>query len=88
MKTTVNWNEELYDIFCRKAMLPKFERDVLRLRIMEKSNSEIMDILHCSESTVIRKVNVLRQKYDKLQAKDNSLPKRRISEKETWMDTH
>ena len=87
-RTTVNWNEELYETFCKKAMLSRFEKDILRLRIMEASNSEIVEITHASESTVIRTVNKLRQKYDKLQAKCPELPKRRMSEKEKWMDTH
>ena len=88
MKTTVSWNEELYMMFVTKLMLSKTEREVLRLRIMEYTVSEIAEELHTSKSTVDRTVKRLRLKYDKLREMDSTLPPRRMSEKEIYMDTH
>lgn len=89
MKTTVSWNEELYMIFCKSAMLSDLEREVLRLRIMEATVSEISDELGVSKSTVDRTVKKLREKYDELQANSNgTLRPRRMTDKEIYMDTH
>lgn len=88
MRTTVNWNEGLYMLFISKMMLSRIEREVLRCRIMEYTVSEIADELGVSKSTVDRTVKKLRIKYDKLRTMDSTLPPRRMSEKEIFMDTH
>ena len=88
MRTTVNWNEVLYDEFVRIAMLSPFYADVLRLRIMEHTISEIAEIENCDERTISRAVAYLREKYDSVQPYSDKLPKRRTSEKEIYMDSH
>ena len=86
MRTTVNWNEDLYMLFISKMMLSRLEREVLRCRIMEYTVTEISDELGVSKSTVDRTVRKLRLKYDRLREMDETLPPRRMSDKEQWMD--
>lgn len=86
MKTTVSWNESLYMLFINKMMLSRLEREVLRCRIMEYTVTEISEELGVSKSTVDRTVKKLRLKYDKLREMDSTLPPRRMSDKEKWMD--
>lgn len=86
MKTTVNWNENLYMLFINKMMLSRLEREVLRCRIMQYTVTEIAEELCVSKSTVDRTVKKLRLKYDKLRTIEPSLPPRRMSEMEKWMD--
>ena len=86
-KTTVNWNEQFYDDFCRVAMLNQEEREVLRCRIMQFSITQISMNCNMSTAKVSRIVKTLREKYDYVQNLFPTVfPVRRISEKEKWMD--
>ena len=88
-KTTVPWNEQFYDEFCRKAMLNTDEREVLRCRIMGYSITQIAMCCNMSASKVSRIVKDLRNKYDAVQKMfPDTLPIRRETEQERWQDTH
>lgn len=89
MKTRVNWNEDLYQNFTKKAMLSERDQQILRMRIMEYTMTEIADSTGWSLSTVKRRVERLLAKYDEVQAKHPDIfPQARLSEKELYMDTH
>lgn len=89
MKTKVNWNEELYQNFVKYAMLSKDYQNILRMRIMEFTMTEIADETGWSLSTVKRRVEKLLDKYDEVQAKyPDIFPPKRLSDKELYMDTH
>lgn len=89
MKTKVNWNEELYRDFTKYAMLSERDQEILRMRIMEFTMTEIADETGWSLSTVKRRVENLLKKYDEVQAKHPDIfPQARLSEKELYMDTH
>lgn len=87
-KVTVPWNEKFYMEFCKLGMLNDLEKEVLRERIMCFSITEISMHLNVSTATVSRVVAALRKKYDDLQAHSDTLPKRRVTEQEKWMDEH
>lgn len=89
MRTKVNWNEKLYQDFSRYAMLSERDQDILRMRIMEYTMTEIADETGWSLSTVKRRVDSLLKKYDKVQAEHPDIfPAKRMSEKERYMNTH
>lgn len=89
MKTRVNWNEELYQNFSRYAMLSERDEQILRMRIMEYTMTEIAEETGWSLSTVKRRVENLLKKYDEVQAKYPEIfPPKRLSEKEQYMNTH
>lgn len=89
MKTKVNWDEELYQNFLKYAILTDREKEVLRLRIMEYTMTEISETIKWSLSTVKRDVDTLLEKYDRVQAKHPDIfPPKRLSEKEQYMNTH
>lgn len=88
MSKQVPWNEDIYMEFCRLAMLPELEREVLRMRIMGFSVVKTSMELDISVSSVNRLIALLKRKYDKVQPLSPKLPPRRYSAQETWMDTH
>lgn len=88
-KTTVPWNEQFYDNFCRVAMLNQDEREVLRCRIMGYSITQISMCARMSTAKVSRIVQTLRKKYDEVQKHyPDLLPVRIETEQEKWQDTH
>ena len=89
MKTKVNWNEELYQNFSKYAMLSERDQEILRMRIMEFTMTEIAVETGWSLSTVKRRVEILLDKYDDVQEKyPDIFPPKRLSEKEQYMNTH
>lgn len=89
MRTKVNWNEELYQNFIKYAMLSERDQEILRMRIMEFTMTEIADETGWSLSTVKRRVDGLIKKYDEVQKKHPDIfPPKRLSEEERYMDEH
>lgn len=89
MRTRVNWNEELYQNFIKYAMLSERDQEILRMRIMEYTMTEIADETGWSLSTVKRRVDGLLKKYDEVQSQHPDIfPPKRLSEEEQYMDTH
>lgn len=84
----VLWNKPLVERFCELAMLSEDERFIVETRAKGWSVSKQAQALNCSESTVAKKIALLKKKYDAVQKHDDMLPPRRSSAKETWMDTH
>lgn len=89
MRTKVNWNEELYQNFVRYAMLSQDYQNILRMRIMEFTMTEIAEETGWSLSTVKRRVESLLRKYDEVQVQHPDIfPPKRLSVEEQYMDTH
>ncbi len=88
-RTRVNWNEVLYRNFCELAMLDEREREILRMRIMGYTVSEMSETTGWSARTVHRIINTLYQKYNELYPKySDILPEPKTSKEEEYMDTH
>ena len=89
MRRKVNWNEELYQNFVKYAMLNEDYQTILRMRIMEYTMTEIAYSTGWCLSTVKRRVDVLLEKYDKIQAQyPDIFPPAEESETEKYMNTH
>lgn len=88
MAKQVPWNKDIVERFSELAMLSEEEKFIVETRAKGWSVSKQAQALNCSESTIAKRISVLKKKYDKVQQNDNLLPPRRTSAQETWMDTH
>lgn len=90
MSKQVDWNKSLYDTFCELALLSDEEKMILLTRIKDNwtISKQAME-LGMSESTVKRKIAIIKKKYDRVQKLDpDRLPKRRKSSQEEYMDNN
>lgn len=88
MAKQVPWSSQIIKRFSELALLSDEEIFILETRAKGWSVSKQAQHLNCSESTVAKRIALLKKKYDSVQANDELLPPRRYSSKETWMDTH
>lgn len=84
----VTWTKTTLQRFIDEAMLNEDEIFIMENRVKGKPISWMASELNMSESNVHKMISKIKKKYDNVQAKDQLLPPRRSSEKETWMDTH
>lgn len=88
-KTKVNWNERLYKEFISYGMLGKREQEVLRMRIMEYTVTEIAESTGWSKRTVNRVIDTLLRKYNEVyRDHPDVFPAPKLSAKEKYMNTH
>ena len=88
MAQQVPWNKILLEEFISLAQLTEQEEWVMRTRVAGWCRTRQATELHVSIETLDRIIRRLKQKYDKVQPFSPLLPPRRLSAKETWMDTH
>lgn len=86
----VDWNKEIYENFCELALLSADEKKILLTRIKDNwTISQQAMAFGMAESTIKRKISILKKKYDKVQERHpDKLPKRRKSSVEEYMDNH
>lgn len=87
--TKIPWTKDSVDFFLSHAHLTKGQRAVFDARRAEMTRIETSMVLHISPRTYDNRVSEIKEKYDLLQAKyPEELPKRYVSEKEKYMDSH
>lgn len=87
-KRQVEWNKDLYDKFCERAMLDDEDKDLLKTRIQGKYVSQQAVMFNCSEATIHRRINKLKKLYDEVQRHYDDMPVRRVSKEEEEMDNN
>ena len=89
MASQVPWNERILEDFIRLAYLSDEEAYIMRKRCKGDPVSKISQDLNLSESSIAKRVSLLKKKYDRIQAEyPERFPVRRFSKKETWMDNN
>lgn len=88
MSHQVPWSRAILDRFYEKAVLSEEEKFILETRAKNWSVSKQASALNMSESSVAKRIALLKKKYDAVQKDDDFLPPRKMSAKETWMDSH
>lgn len=89
MAHQVMWSHFIVDEFEKSVILTDFEKKILHTRVFNQwSISQQAMEFHTSESTVNRTIAKLKKKYDYAQRMNPSLPKRKTSKQEEWMDSH
>lgn len=89
MAKQVPWNRQILDNFCELALLSDEEKFIMETRIKGWSVSKQSMELGMSESSVAKRIALLKKKYDGVQKlHPDKLPERKFSASETWMDTH
>lgn len=84
----VEWNRQIFDEFCDKAILSDDEIFIMLTRLQGWTISEQAKALNLSEDAIKYRIKKLKIKYDNAQKCSDVLPPRRKSKKEEWMDTH
>lgn len=72
----------------RLAGLTDLEKEIIEMRCKEYTLTQMEMALNMSRSTVCRRIRNILKKYDTVQPYSDVLPKRRVSEKEDYMNTH
>lgn len=85
-KYQLDWDKGLYDKFVERAMLNEEEAWIMKNRILGMYVSTMAIERDTSESTIHRKIALLKKKYDRVQKLYDDMPVRRESEKEKEMD--
>lgn len=67
-RTASFWTEDLLNKFIKIAMLSEEETKIIRLRIHSYTLEEIASATGLSTSTVSRRIQLLKQKYDEVEA--------------------
>lgn len=89
MACQVPWNERILNDFISLACLSDEEAYIMRTRAKGFPVSKQATDLCLSESTVAKRIALLKRKYDKVQAEyPDKFPPRKFSAKETWLDTN
>lgn len=90
MSKQVDWNKHIYDTFCELALLSEEEQKILLTRIRNNwTISRQASEFGMSESSIKRKIAILKKKYDRVQKlAPDRLPKRRKSSIEDYMDNN
>lgn len=89
MSKQVVWTKKVLEDFIELAMLTEEEAFIMRSRVKGWTVTQQAMELNKSESSVHRTINLLKKKYDTVQAEHpDRFPIRKASAKETYMDTH
>lgn len=89
MAKQVKWTKKVLEEFIELAMLSEDEIYIMQTRVKDVPISVQAQTLNVSESTIHRKIALLKKKYDAVQKEHPDIfPVRKESAKETWMDNH
>lgn len=88
MAHQVPWNKYIVDTFITEGMLSSDEAFIIRTRAMGWTVTQQALAINKSTSVVHNMISVLKKKYDAVQKYNPTLPERKSSAKETYMDTH
>lgn len=89
IKTQVPWNKDRVDKFVELGMLNEEQEYLMRSRVKGVTVTEQSMYLNCDPSTIHRKINAIKKRYDEVQKEYPHLfPPRRTSKEETYMDSH
>ena len=88
MAKQVPWNKNIVDTFITEGMLSSDEAFIIRTRAQNWTVSKQAMELGVSESTVHKMIALLKKKYDMVQMYNPTLPERKISAKELYMDNN
>lgn len=84
----VPWNKYIVERFIELALLSDEEQMILRTRAEGWTITQQSMRFNMSESKINKIIARLKAKYDQIEKYDPSLPPRKSSAKETYMDTH
>lgn len=88
MSRQVEWNKHILERFAELAMLNDEEYRIMETRIKGWTITRQSMEFGISTSAINRMIKRLKEKYDNVQKLDPTLPVRRYSAKEDYMDTH
>lgn len=75
-KTAIFWTDDLLEKFIKTAMLDSIDSRIIQLRIYSYTIKEIAESVGLSTSTVSRRIKLLKEKYDELEAGGYGFPPR------------
>lgn len=84
----IQWNKVLYDEFCELAMLNEDEKFILETRIKGWTITQQCEELRMSRTSVCRMIADLKKRYDSVQPYSKTLPIRKHSKQEDYMDNN
>lgn len=87
-KDRVRWTKAVEQEFIEKANLDDELIALLRSRIRGDTITKQAEMFHCGTATISRRIDLLKQLYDAVQATSDTMPPRRSSKEEEFMDTH
>lgn len=88
MSKQVPWNKYIVERFIELAMLNEEEEMILRTRVMGWTITKQSMEFGMSISKINKIIALLKKKYDKIEKYDTSLPPRKFSAKEIYMDNN
>lgn len=89
MSKQVPWTKTIMQCFIDEAMLSEEEIFILETRVKGWPISKQAAELNRSESSIHKSIAQLKKKYDRVQKlHPDTMPPRRASAKEAYMDTH
>lgn len=88
MSKQVPWNKYIVERFIELAMLNEEEQMILRTRVMGWTITKQSMEFGMSISKINKIIALLKKKYDKIEKYDTSLPPRKFSAKEIYMDNN
>lgn len=88
MTKQVPWNKIILETFIADALLTKEEEKIIRTRVAGWSRQKQARELNMSLSSIDKRIDTLKKKYDNAQKYNPILPPRRESAQETWMDNN
>lgn len=80
-KTASFWTDDLLERFIKTAMLDSTDSRIVQLRIYSYTIDEIAETVGLSTSTVSRRIKLLKEKYDELEAGGYGFPPRQRLQK-------
>lgn len=80
-KTATFWTDDLLEKFIKTAMLDSTDSRIIQLRIYSYTIEEIAESVGLSTSTVSRRIKLLKEKYDELEAGGYGFPPRQRLQK-------
>lgn len=80
-KTASFWTDDLLERFIKTAMLDSTDSRIVQLRIYSYTIAEIAETVGLSTSTVSRRIKLLKEKYDELEAGGYGFPPRQRLQK-------
>lgn len=86
MAHQVPWNKAILETFIEEAVLTEDEEWIVRTRVAGWSRTHQAMELGMSLATIDRLIASCKRKYDNVQKNNPTLPPRRTSAAEAWMD--
>lgn len=89
MAHQVHWTKQILEDFIEEALLDSELEFIIRKRCQNWTVTQTAQALNKSESSIHKSIAKLKKMYDVVQeANPQKFPKRRVSDKETYLDTH